>query len=739
MSHSVSFTTIALTGWLATAAAYGIPQNHEGCKGDAGDVHAQHPDQRKIRKHIHDAGCGHAKAAMRRYLRERGQTPPPDQNLTNFDTETDVLHYTLDIEVDLDNEWIGGSNLMNVRVLEDGIDTFQVRISDAFNIPALTINGNPVTGTRLDNATIEVTLDQTYNTNDLFDLYIEYNGYPYGDGFGSIVFTTHNGHPAAWTLSETWFAYTWWPAKDVNTDKATADFYFTVTDENIVASQGLLQSVVDVGGGKLKYHWMTNYQTVTYLYSFAITNYNTFSDTFDYDGYSMPVDFFIYPESDNSSNRDLLYKLDDMLTVFSDLYGLYPFIDEKYGIAQFGWGGGMEHQTMTSQSSFSEWLSAHELGHQWWGDMITCATWHDIWLNEGFASYSEAIWEEFKNGQDEQALHNWMVYRRPGSVNGSVYVYDDTDFWRIFSGDFSYDKASWVLHMLRHVIGDDNFFDTLAAYRNAYEYGSAITDDFVAVAEGVWGDDLSWFFDLWIYDIGAPKYRSDWQQYDINGRTFVELYIKQTQSSSYPIFPMPIDIVTSVGSDDTVHVVWNDEDAEHLLFEVDGPIDDLEVDPEDWILATSNRSTTFIEGPPKIISIEPVENGKGNTVRIDVVFHKDVDIIESDLLFEGDQHGQIPFTLTYNQSTQTASLVPDDALPTDTYTLTVYDTVTDISSGQPLDGELDAFRWHTETTYPTGDGLSGGHTIMLFDAVFNGPSIGDEHEAIDPIDVQPWP
>jgi len=689
----------------------------------------------------HGPGCAFGKAVAAKFLREHGveTTAPPTESPTGFDTATDVLHYTLDIEIDLANKWIGGSNLMKVRVVDPVIDTFQIRISDAFAIPTIRVNGAPVTSARIDKATIEVTLDRSYRVGEEFDLYLEYSGKPYSDGFGSIEFTTHNGYRVAWTLSESWYAYTWWPCKDVNTDKSTADLYFTVSNDIVVASQGTVMGVRDLGNGKHQFHWKTNYPTATYLYSFAATNYNQFDEVFNYGNYSMPVSFFVYPESDTSHNRDLLRKTVDMLRVYSDQYGLYPFIDEKYGVVQFSWGGGMEHQTMTSQSSFSEWLSAHEEAHEWWGDMITCATWHDIWLNEGFASYSEAIWEEFKNGEDRQALLNYMNGLRPSRVDGSVYVYDDSNLNRIFSSNFSYRKAAWVLHMLRHVIGDSNFFDTLSIYRNDYEYGSAITDEFIAEAEGVWGDDLSWFFDAWIYDIGAPAYQYGWSQSTVNGRTFVELYLKQVQSNSYPTFPMPIDVRTTVGSVNTTDVLWNDERAEHLLFEVAQPVDNLTLDPEAWVLATSSNRISFTDGPPKVISIDPMTNGKGHTRGIDVEFHKDVIASAQDFGLMGNTVGPVPFTFEYDQASYTARIIPDGALPTDTYVFTVYDTVTDVRSGQSLDGELDAFRWVGEAVFPSGDGVAGGDTAVQFDVVYRGPRSRDQSGKVDVIAVYPWP
>jgi aminopeptidase N len=118
---------------------------------------------------------------------------------------------------------------------------------------------------------------------------------------------------------------------------------------------------------------------------------------------------------------------------------------------EFGWGGGMEHQTITSIGGYFNWEDGivHELSHQWWGDNVTCATWADIWVNEGFATYSEALWYENKPGGSEAALHSAMASRRPWDVSGTVYCYDDTNVNRIFDYNLSYLKGGWVLHMLR--------------------------------------------------------------------------------------------------------------------------------------------------------------------------------------------------------------------------------------------------------------------------------------------------
>ena len=668
-------------------------------------------------------GCARARAAAAQAAFESTAPGAPDAP-----EDTDVLHYKLEIEIDPATQWVGGSNRMTVRSLSAGLTEFDFRLKDNFNITAVEVGGAGCAHQRLDGATLRVTLDRPYNVGEEFELYVAYNGNPVSGGFGSIEFSTHGaGEPVVWSLSETWFAYTWWPTKDINTDKATAELWFTVPETMSVASNGVLAGVDPLAGGKKRFRWETNYPTATYLYCFAATNYDTFTGTFNYPGGSMPMEFYIYPEDNNSSNRNKWLRNAEMMDVFSDKYGLYPFIDEKYGMCQVGFGGGMEHQTMTSQGGFWEWITAHEQAHQWWGDMVTCATWHDIWLNEGFATYSEAIWQENKPGSSgTPALHAHMANRRPNSVNGSVYCYDISNMGRIFSTSFTYRKGGWVLHMLRHVVGDQRFFEILANYRVAFEYGSATTAEFQAIAEGVYGGDLTWFFGPWVYEIGAPAYRHAWRQEVVDGTNYVELYVQQGQDPSYASFTMPIDIVTTRAGQDTIHVIWNDEDAEHLLFATAEPIDALAFDPDNWILHTSTGTTAFVEGPAKVVVMTPAPGDElwpQQAPELRVVFHKDVIADASHVSLVGDQVGPVAGVFNYDAPTRTATFTPNDPLAVDAYTLTVSDGIVDVAAGLALDGELADPT--DPNALPSGDGLPAGSAVARFTVTQPGDLDGD--------------
>ncbi len=656
--------------------------------------------------------------------------------------DTDVLHYSLDIDLNPATTYITGSNTMTVRSQADNLTTFVFRLDDAFTLSDVRVNGTSVTWTHLDEANVQVTLDQPYNVNQEFALYVAYDGYPVeGQGMGAIDFRYRNGAPEVYTLSEPWFAFTWWPAKDDLTDKTTADLWFTVPNTMVVGSNGTLQGVDTVSPGKLRYRWQSTYPAADYLYSIAATNFNQFTDTWTYGSYSMPLQFFIYPEDDSPGNRNSWLIVSPALTVYSDLFGLYPFVNEKYGMAEFGWGGGMEHQTLTSIGPYFGWESGyvHEASHQWWGDNVTCATWHDIWLNEGFATYSEALWYENKPGSSgEPALHSAMNSRRPSNVNDTVYCYDISNVNRIFSYNFTYLKAGWVLHMLRHVLGDATFYQVLAAYRAAYQDGAATTEDFRAVCEAVSGRDLYWFFWQWVYDMGAPAYQYGWRQVVLDNQRYLELYLLQVQYSGPPVFTMPIDVKVTQQSGATTYVVWNDASTEHLLIPVTGgSVSSIQLDPKPWILWTNRTTTSFVEGPPKIVTMTPAPDAvlpASNVTSFEAVFHKAVTVDGAYLSLIGQRGGPIPFTYVYNATRKAVTITPGAPLATDTYTLTLTDGIVETIYNIPLDGEL--VKPDGPNLLPTGDGLPGGNTEARF--LLTSPGDLDCDGDVDFDDIEPF-
>lgn len=634
---------------------------------------------------------------------------------------SDVLHYRLEVEVDPGTAYLSGHNLITLRSLVDGLTSFELQLDHHLEITSMHLGSADAPWQRTDETNVTVTLAPPLQAGTEVELGVGYRGHP-DRGTDGISFSSHSGKPLVWTLSEPFFSSIWWPVKDDNTDKATADFLITVPSGLVAVSNGVLLGEEKLSDGQTRFHWHTSYPTAPYLFCFSVTDYHRFTGTYQHDGVAMPLQFFLFPENDTSLNRGRCMSTVTMMDAFAPLFGPYPFLAEKYGIYQFGFSGGMEHQTITGQGSFSEGLIAHELAHQWWGDLVTCATWHDIWLNEGFATYAEALWAEYKPGSSGgPALRAMMRTKRPAAVDDTVYVFDTSSVERIFSSDFSYRKSAWVLHMLRGVIGDELFFSLLHKWREKYAHAHATTEDFRELAETVADRELGWFLDQWIYKPGAPAYRMGWRSHRVSGRHLVELHLEQVQPPHFPVFTMPIEVRLSSGSETSIARVWNDSRDEHLLIATRSAVDAVALDPDTWILTTEVQNVAFQEGPPKVVTTAPSPGARlarAAATSLSVTFHKDIVFEPNDITLNGARTGPREVLMSYDRATYTVTLAPAKPLPADVYTLIVSDRVTDAASGQPLDGEVEDPL--APNSLPSGDGEPGGVATLSF-TVTEGP------------------
>ena len=425
---------------------------------------------------------------------------------------------------------------------------------------------------------------------DPFDFKVYYHGHPTEGGFQAFTFTTASGNPVMSSLSEPYFARTWWPCKDRMDDKADS-FYIALKVDNAfyAASNGVQDSIIDNGDGKHTFYYHVGYPMATYLFSVAISNYTVWHDEWVYNSGldTMLIEHAVFPAW-------YVYSLShfnvtpNALDHLSDAFGLYPYPDEKYGHANFTWGGGMEHQTMTSMGAssfgFSEPVVVHELGHQWWGDMITCKTWGHIWLNEGWASYAEAVYYLAQGGWPAyHSYMNGMAY----TGGEPIYVYDTNSVNTIFAS-IVYDKGAWVCHMLRGVLGEAAFADAVAAYYNSeFKFGAATTEDFRDVVENATGVELDWFFEDWIYGTYFPNYRySYFQQAAAAGGFDLYLKVEQRQASQPVVFRMPVDFaIHRLGTSQVDTLVLKCDDRSKI-FKLHFPtqVTSIELDPSDWIL-----------------------------------------------------------------------------------------------------------------------------------------------------------
>jgi aminopeptidase N len=502
------------------------------------------------------------------------------------DLTIDARYYKLDLKLTTTPNYLIGTVRMDAVPADAAINSFFLDLSSNLQVDSVKSGNSKLTFSHQNNK-LNITLPRLYQLNESFSVNVYYQGVPLSNGFGSIEFGTHNWVPAIWTLSEPYGARDWWPCKDNPDDKAdSSQVNLTCADNLIPVSNGILQKVTDNGNGTHTYFWFNKHPIANYLISMAISNYTVYKNYFHYaPGDSMPVVHYIYPEHFNNV-KPLLDKTTKMLQIFSDKYGLYPFIDQKYGHAEFGWGGGMEHQTITSLGSFNEPIIAHELAHQWFGDMITCKNWHEIWLNEGFATYSEALYfEALDESSYAPYIESLMSYAK--TATGSVYADDISSVSTIFDYARTYAKGAVVLHMLRGVVGDSVFFRIMKSYAStpSLRFNNATTSDFREAAENIYGHDLSYFFDEWVYGKNYPHYKYGWDfQNSGGGRYTINLRISQDRNTEPKFFTMPVDIKIHTTSQDTTVRIFNDQIVQDFEFNVTGVPQYLTFDPGNLIM-----------------------------------------------------------------------------------------------------------------------------------------------------------
>ena len=413
-----------------------------------------------------------------------------------------------------------------------------------------------------------ITLPATVNAGNFETVEISYNGAP-ATGESAFEVSTHGSSvPVLWTLSEPYGARDWWPCKqDLNDKIDSIDVYITAPSANISVSNGLQQSRV-INGANATTHYHHNYPIPAYLVAIAVTNYQIYNQQGGLGTAGspfFPIVNYIYPESAIPTQSSLAVT-PGIINFFETKIGNYPFRNEKYGHAQFGWGGGMEHTTVSFMGGWSRGLIAHEMAHQWFGDKITCGSWKDIWLNEGITEYmSGCVVENFDGASSFVSWKNGKINSVTSTTTGNLYLYDSqlTNVNRIFSSQMSYNKGSMVTHMLRYIMGDTNFFQALRNYLNdpllAYSY--AVTPQFQAHLEAVHGSSLQEFFNDWVYKEGYPIYTINAFNSGANQAT-VTIYQTQSITNSSQLgyvsyFEMPVPVRLTLSNSTTIDVKLN--------------------------------------------------------------------------------------------------------------------------------------------------------------------------------------
>lgn len=527
----------------------------------------------------------------------------------------DAIDYDLTLSFDIPNKSISGVNYMRMRAETDTLRVIYVNIYDNLKVDKVGFQNMMRTGINYrEPKDMPEWYDVTYTQNsnylivtlkdedkpmkgDNIALKIEYSGKPVKKGFDSFSFKELYGNMYVYTLSEPTWGPVWWPSKDFPDDKATMKMHLNVPTGMKGISNGMLQDTVQNSDGTTNFNWHSSYPIATYLVSIVVGKMAYWEDTYtSVDGNkTMPVVYYAFPK-DSAKARIDWKPTPEMIKYYSETFGEYPFIDEKYGLAQFGWtSGAMEHQTITSYGYLLvtgdnryDFVNAHELAHHWFGDAVTLKDWKNIWLNEGFASYCEALWMEHTGGMSAYFAH--MKGFDYGYFSGTVYdpkgFIDNPAIYATI-----YQKGAWVIHMLRGVMGDEKFFAAVKAYYEKYKYSNAETSDLVAIMEEYHGSSLEYFFNQWVYKgTGRPKYEYSWKFEDFQGQKgsgayTVRLNLKQVQKEEeIEVYKMPVKITVVTEAGDKEFTVFNDQKEQSILLTVDSTPKEVLIDKDGWIL-----------------------------------------------------------------------------------------------------------------------------------------------------------
>lgn len=518
-------------------------------------------------------------------------------NTLNYDVTHHDLRFT--VNPDTTTPFISGVVSTTFRALSN-MTTVTFDMATALAVSSVTMNGSGLTFTQ-SNYELNIILPTTLSTGTTATVIITYAGSP-PQAEAAFTRSTHAGTPVIYTLSEPFGARDWWPCKqDLNDKIDSFDIYITCPSAYIGVSNGLLQSTTTTGGNTTR-HYRHNYPIPAYLISLNVTNYVTYNIQAGLGTVQnpfFPINNYLYPEGNTTTVQTAINQTVPVMNVFEEKFGFYPYRNEQYGHVQFSWGGGMEHTTMSSMGGWSRSLIAHELAHQWFGDKITCGTWRDIWLNEGFAEYLAGLVVESLDGP--ASFISWKTTKINNittATNGALYLTEAEalNVSRIFSSRITYNKGSMVVHMLRWKMGDANFYQAVRNYLNDSNlaFGYAITTDLKAHLEAVNGASLSEFFNDWVYMQGYPTYTITAQNW---GAGQAKITVSQTQSDpSVTYFEMPLEIRLSGAGGATHDVIVNHmTNGQQFIVSVPFVVTGVTFDPNKHIISKNNIVTLGAE------------------------------------------------------------------------------------------------------------------------------------------------
>lgn len=527
----------------------------------------------------------------------------------------DLKYQRLELDLDPAEQFVSGTVTSHFLVKEN-MSSIYFDLSNVLTVSEVKFHGANLTFSQLSTKELKIDFPSNIPASTLDSLSIKYSGVPDTGGSAGDAFTvsTQGGMPVLYTLSEPYGAQEWFPTKQSMNDKIDkVDLKITTPSQYNVASNGKLFSETILAGSKKLTFWQTNYPIPAYLIALGITNYTKINDTMG----TPPFPFVNYLYPSLTSNTTVMSNIawtKTVMNTFEEYFGPYPYRNEKYGHMQFGWGGGMEHATMSSMGSWGRSIIAHELAHQWFGDKVTTGAWNDIWLNEGFATYGAHLANEkllMNSTQFQSFLADEMDYIT-SSTGGSVYVADANlnNVGTIFSSRLTYSKGGFVVRMMKWILGDEAFYAAIKDYHSranlAYNY--AKTEDLKNSLLQSTGKDFTEFFNDWIYGQGYPTYQIRWNQ---TADQQLRFKVSQTQSnSSVSFYEMPLPIKVNGTAGQVAYVVLDHTtNAQNFSKTVGFPVASIQFNYENQIIERNSTVT-------KDTSILAVNDSEKEVIRI---------------------------------------------------------------------------------------------------------------------------
>ena len=493
--------------------------------------------------------------------------PTPDRYI-------DIHHSKINIHVDLDDSTVVGNVTHVMSSLRTDLYIIELDCEDT-EIKKVLINNNRPLKYSINGPKLNIELDRTYGFDDTLTVSIDYLSRPKK---GLYFVQNDRSYPEknvqAWTQGEGMDNHNWVPLWDYPNDRSTFEVILTVDTPYTAVSNGEFMGITDNGITRT-FHWYENFPMVSYLISFVVGDFRRIEDKYG----DLSIGYWVPPKYSDEDALRSFSRTPEMVAYFNELTGIpYPYEKlDQIVIDDFMWGG-MENITLIHQSSStmhterarpdhtSDGLVAHEIAHQWFGNMLTTRNWANAWLNEGFATFLTYVWQEYDQGRDAAEYgRRWMLssvkWADKSNPRPMVQYFYESDM-DLFDSNI-YAKGALVLNMLQQMLGYDAFWRTVRIYAKEYQHKNVESQDLKRIFEEVTGQNLEWFFDQWVYTAGLPELEI---KYKYNRRNKnVKLTVRQTQNiSNSSMFRLPLTVLIDNG-EITRQEIWIEEEESTFL------------------------------------------------------------------------------------------------------------------------------------------------------------------------------